>query len=408
VRRLCSPRLLAPLLAALTACTGQPSLEAEARPKAPTVPAPPPPAPEPAPLPAAEGPADPGPPPPQPLEAAPAPPRSLPTTPLELTFVGDIIFGRYRDDGYDPIPGPDDRPFDEISPLLAADLVLANLETPLARVLPDKSPIATIYRFGAAAEMTAHLVDAGVSAVSLANNHFYDLRVQGMTETPAILREHGIIPLGAGRSEDPLFRVEALEAKGWRVGVIAVSTRRNAPDFDHAPRLPFAPARELAQQLGPLLSAAATDHDALIVYIHWGDEYIDEPAKIQQTAARQLIDLGAAAVIGHHPHVLQGLERYKGGLIAYSLGNFLFENTNEIPRLTGVLRLRLAAPSGCIERVTFHPAYIKRYPSPHPVPAQKTMAKTVRARMESLSKKLGAALERDGEDLFLQGFECPP
>ncbi|MBK8262301.1 MAG: CapA family protein [Nannocystis sp.] len=402
MRRPRSPLLA--LLAALTACTGQPGLDAEARPKAPSVPVPPPPAPEPAaspPLIAAQALAD------QPTADAPAPQRSPPEAPLELTFVGDIIFGRYRDDGYDPIPGPDEHPFEEIRPLLAADLVVANLETPLARVLPDRSPIGTIYRFGAAAEMTAHLVDAGISAVSLANNHFYDLRVQGMTETPAILREHGIVPLGAGRSEEPLFRVETLESKGWRVGVIAVSTRRNAPDFDHAPRLPFSPARELAQHLGPLLREAAADHDALLVFIHWGDEYIDEPAKIQQTAARQLIDLGAAAVIGHHPHVLQGLERYKGGLIAYSLGNFLFENTGEIPRLTGVLRLRLAAPRGCIERATFHPAYIKRSPSPHPVPAQKTMGKVVRARMEALSKKLGAALEREGEDLILQGFDCP-
>ena len=330
--------------------------------------------------------------------------RAPPESALEITLVGDVIFGRYRDDGYDPIPGPEDHPFEEIKATMAADMVLANLETPLARVLPAQSPIGTMYRFGAAAEMTQHLVDAGVTAVSLANNHFYDLRVQGMKETPAILAEYGIVALGAGRAE-PLFRVETSERKGWRVGFIAASTRRNAPDFDHAPRLPFAMARDLASNLGPLIAAAKEDHDAVIVYLHWGDEYVDEPARVQQTAARALIDAGAAAVVGHHPHVLQGIERYKNGVIAYSLGNFLFENTNEIPRQTGVLRLRLTPP-GCLERVVFHPAYIKKAPSKHPAPATGGMGKVVRGRMEALSKRLGTTLAREGEDLVVEGFGC--
>ena len=331
--------------------------------------------------------------------------RAPPESALEITLVGDVIFGRYRDDGYDPIPGPEDQPFAEIKATMAADMVLANLETPLARVLPAQSPIGTMYRFGAAAEMTQHLVDAGVTAVSLANNHFYDLRVQGMKETPAILAEYGIVALGAGREEEPLFRVETIERKGWRVGFIAVSTRRNAPDFEHAPRLPFSMARDLASHLGPVIAAGREEHDAVIVYIHWGDEYVDDPARIQQTAARELIDLGAVAVVGHHPHVLQGIERYKHGVIAYSLGNFLFENTNEIPRQTGVLRLRLA-PAGCLERVVFHPAFIKRSPSKHPAPATGAMGKVVRGRMETLSKRLGTTLVREGEDLVVEGVGC--
>jgi poly-gamma-glutamate capsule biosynthesis protein CapA/YwtB (metallophosphatase superfamily) len=100
--------------------------------------------------------------------------------------------------------------------------------------------------------------------------------------------------------------------------------------------------------------------------------------------------------------VLQGIEQYSSGAIAYSLGNFLFENTHEIPRLTGVLRARFT-PKACLEALTFHPAYIKRTPSKHPVPATGGMGKTVRARMSALSEALATKLETRGEDLVLRG-----
>ena len=102
--------------------------------------------------------------------------------------------------------------------------------------------------------------------------------------------------------------------------------------------------------------------------IHWGAEYADMPAKIQRSEAKRLIEAGADMVIGHHPHVLQGVERHEDGLIAYSMGNFLFENTNAIPKLTGVLR--------------------------------------VRGRMSSLSEALGSELVQEGEDLVMSGWSC--
>ncbi|MCB9569560.1 MAG: CapA family protein [Myxococcales bacterium] len=335
-------------------------------------------------------------------------PRARPSEDLEITFVGDIIFGRFREGGYDPIPGPDDQPFAEIKALMAADIVVGNLETPMARTLPDDSPIGATFRFGAAAENAKHLVDGGLTALSLANNHAFDLRAMGMRETPQILAEKGLVALGAAREEDPLFRVETIERKGWRVAFIAVTTRRNAPDFEGAPRVPFTAARDLEANLGELIDGARQTHDAIFVVIHWGDEYADAPAKVQERAARRLIERGVTGVIGHHPHVLQGIERHRHGVIAYSLGNFLFENTNEIPRQTGVLRLHLDADQGCVDELRFHPAYVKRIPSPHPVPATKGMGKVVRGRMETLSRDLKTKLERDGEDLVLRGFECPP
>lgn len=373
---------------------------------------PPPPAPEP-PAPAAAAPT----PAPAPVPAAsepvpstsPAPaPAPAPATraPLEITFAGDIIFGRYRSDNlFDPIPGPGDKPFAEIAEQLRADIIVGNLETPLTRDLPLKSPIGARYRFGASKEMAAHLVDAGFTAVSLANNHAFDLRAAGMLDSPVILRELGIIPLGASRTEEPTFRVELVEKNGWRVGFLAVTTRRNAPHFEGTPVLPFLLTTELDDTLAPIIKAARAEHDLVIVYIHWGDEYADDPAAAQRKSAKALIDAGADLVVGHHPHVLQGIERHGPGAIAYSMGNFLFENTQPIPKLTGVLRARFDERR-CLAALTFHPAYIKRTPSKHPAPATDAMGKQVRKRMTDLSARLGSQFEAAGEDLRLTGFPC--
>lgn len=361
-----------------------------ARPEPAAAPAPAPPAPSDSPAPAAE--------------PAPVPPAAR--EPIELTFVGDVIFGRYRDAGYDPIPGPDDKPFAEIFETMRSDLLVGNLETPLVRELPDKSPIGAKYRFGASKEMARHLVDGGFTAMSLANNHAFDQRVQGMLESPKILEELGIVPLGASRTEPPLFRLETIERRGWKVGFLAVTARRNAPQFEGTPELPFLSTTELEDRLGPLIDAAKTSHDLVVVFIHWGDEYADAPAGYQRTHAKRLLDRGAHLVVGHHPHVLQGIEAHGAGAIAYSLGNFLFENTNAIPRLSGVLRARFT-PGPCLEKLTFHPAYIKRTPTKHPAPATGAIGKAVKGRMRALSQGLGTELADAGDDLVLAGLPCP-
>lgn len=348
----------------------------------------------------------PAPPAPPPVPELEAPAAAAAREPIELTFVGDIIFGRYRADGYDPIVGEGHRPFDEIAATMRSDLLVGNLETPLVRDLPLTSPIGAQFRFGASKEMARHLVDGGFHAVSLANNHSFDQRTDGLVQSPVILQELGIAALGASRSEPPVFRVETIERRGWKIGFLAVTSRRNAPQFDGTPVLPFLSTNDLDATLGPLIDEAGRSHDLVIVFIHWGDEYADAPALHQRRQARALLDRGADLVVGHHPHVLQGIERHGTGAVAYSLGNFLFENTHDVPRLTGVLRARFAA-GPCLEALTFHPAYIKRTPSKHPVPAKGAMGRQVRERMRRLSGELGTGLDENGEDLVLRGA-CQP
>ncbi len=321
-----------------------------------------------------------------PAEPAP-PPRPPKADSLTLTFVGDIIFGRYRDTGFDPIPEDGYAVFEPMAAALKSDMLIGNLETPLVYELPETSPIGSKFAFGASKDHAQLLADGGFDAVSLANNHWYDQRLPGVEQTPKILEELGIVPLGAP-TNDEVFRVQPVEANGWRVGVLAFTNRSNAPQREDVPTLPFLSAREVPGTLAPILEAARDDYDVLVGFVHWGEEYEDGPSGVQRTAAHALIDAGADLVIAHHPHVLQGVELYGDGLIMYSLGNFLFENTNDPARLTGVLRVTMR--EGCREEVRFHPAYVKRLPVQHPVPASGFMGRKVRERLRFVSRRFGS------------------
>lgn len=336
---------------------------------------------------------------------------------IELTFVGDVIFGRYREDNvFDPIVDPSKvkpeeplaGPFAEIQAQLDSDVLVGNLETPVIEVLPVKSPIGSKFRFGGGRSDVAMLKAAGFDVLSLANNHYFDLREDGQLQTPKIVSEEGILPIGGGRTEDPLFRIETHEAKGWKIGFLSVTNRVNAPVRAGTPQVPYIELSDMVATLGPLLQQARADHDLLIVAVHWGDEYEETPSVYHQKAAHGLIDAGADMLIAHHPHVLQGIERYNNGLIAYSMGNFLFEHTGAIPRLTGVLRTRwtLANQAQCLAEVVFHPAYMKRTPYPHPASASGGMGKQVRARVIDQAKALGSSFVQidGGEDLRLDGL----
>ncbi len=325
---------------------------------------------------------------------------------LELTFVGDVIFGRYRPTGYDPIPENGHPVFAAMLDALQSDVLVGNLETPLVRELPEKSPIGSRFQFGASREHAELLTEAGFAAVSLANNHWFDMRLDGVRQTPEILREIAVAPLGAAVEEGSPFRVESLTRRGWTLGFVSITTRTNAPLREGVPTIPYLTTKEIGDRIGPLLEAARAEHDLLVVLVHWGDEYADAPSLAQKQAAHALVDAGADLVIGHHPHVLQGIERRGEALVAYSLGNFLFENTNEIPRQTGVLRVRVRRTPRCLERVVFHPAYVKRTPVQHPTPALGFMGRKVKTRVRTLSEPLGTSWSEEGDDLVLDGLGC--
>ena len=374
--------------------------------------------------------------------AAPAPPP--PAESLSVAFTGDIMFGRFIEHGFRAIPAERKSPFTEVAALLASDLTLANLETPVMTAPPTTSRWGSTMRFVTTPARIATLAPSGIDAVTIANNHYFDMRDAGVTETPVLLAAAGLHVLGAARAPDePLFRIETIETAGWSVGLIAAATVNNTDNPDAA-RLPYAESHLIGAALVPLITAARSNHDLVIVAVHWGIEYSDAPERWQIRAAHQWIDAGADAVIGHHPHVLQAIERYRQGEIAYSLGNFLFDNDWRTKRDSGVLRLTYRhAPAGqttiapdaavdpftegapttaaaaspaavvnsprvCIADARFHPTVIEAAaPAYRPMPAASVHGtQRVFKRLVDLSRARRTRWRRSGADL-VAAAECP-
>ena len=328
------------------------------------------------------------------------------TAPITFAFAGDVMFGRFIEGGFQPIEAEKHPPFEGVKALLqAADLAMVNLETPVMAAPPPTSSWGTRMRFVATPKRLATLVDAGVDVVSLANNHWYDMRTKGVAETPGHCQTSGLTAIGAA-TEEPRFRIETLHVRGKKVGAIAATTQRNGDQRENEPLLPFATPRELHQLVVPLVTKARGDHDLVMVVMHWGVEYADHPSKWQVDAARAFVDAGADLVIGSHPHVLQGIERYKGAIIAYSLGNFLFDNTSLLPRQTGVLTVSVDG-AGC-SSARFDPAFVHKHPEHHVKAAPGAKGKVIRDRLRKLSgsKQLKTTWTDDGTALHLPAV-CP-
>jgi poly-gamma-glutamate capsule biosynthesis protein CapA/YwtB (metallophosphatase superfamily) len=337
-----------------------------------------------------------------PIDALPVAPARAAT--LELAFVGDLMFGGYFDDHYDPQYVEKHDPLVDVAPLLSGDLVFGNFETTITRKLPNNGGPhdgSGNKRFVTIPERAA-VIAKRFHAVTLANNHALDNATAGLVETPKILGELGIKYVGAAR-EAPRFRVETLEVKGWKLGFVAATAVTNRSPGKTGPQPPFADETKLKAELLPVIAAARKDHDLVIVQLHWGYEYQDAPARWQIDAAHAFVDAGADAVIGHHPHVLQGIERYKGGVIAYSLGNFVFPNAKERVRDTGVLHLTFAS---CLSAIAFDPAFQIRQPITHPIRPTASQRAEVGKRLAELSKPMKTTWDVSGER-FTAPAACP-
>lgn len=183
----------------------------------------------------------------------------------------------------------------------ADDLTIANFEGTLTD--SDEREDKT-FAFKAPASYASILSGSSVEAVNTANNHSHDYGDQSFDDTLAALDDAGIVHFGYDETA-------VIDIKGIKVGMVGIYEL-----YDHLGR---------EQQLKDNIAKVKADGAQLIVVIfHWGNETETVPDSNQTTLGRMAIDLGADLVCGHHPHVLQGIETYKGKNIVYSLGNFCF------------------------------------------------------------------------------------
>jgi poly-gamma-glutamate capsule biosynthesis protein CapA/YwtB (metallophosphatase superfamily) len=196
------------------------------------------------------------------------------------------------------------------SVLAADDYTVANLET---AIIDSGIPVEKQFRFRGRPEYLNILREGSVECVSTANNHAWDFGDSGYAETQRNLGRYGIDFFGYDKV---LYK----DIGGLRFAFIGQSFR-------------------LQDSIFPFIKSIRDSVDFIIVVMHWGQERMYRPDKKQRAMGRALIDAGADLVVGHHPHVLQPTEEYRGRYIAYSIGNFVFGgNINPREKRTVILQ----------------------------------------------------------------------
>ncbi|MCC7070372.1 MAG: CapA family protein [Deltaproteobacteria bacterium] len=259
-------------------------------------------------------------PPPTPRELSPDEP--LGADERSLVLVGDVMLGRNVARGLRE-GDSFDRFFAATKPYLeGADLAFGNLESVVAARGTKKQRGIALRAPPTAAPALAR---AGFDVLSVANNHVADYGADAIAEELELFAAVGVVPVGVGAREAPQQAV-IVERAGHTVGFLAYCDPR-APkacsSFDR--KLPQGAYRATEAALARDVPALRRRVDTVVVSLHWGTESRPEPASEQVALGRRIIDLGADVVAGHHPHVPQRAERYRGGVILYSMGNFVFD-----------------------------------------------------------------------------------
>ncbi|MGN6269655.1 MAG: CapA family protein [Sphingomonas sp.] len=331
-----------------------------------------------------------------------------------LVFAGDVMSGRRYED---PPEGERRLIFDatrqrdtrallaEMAPVLrSADLASVNLEVTLSsRTLTEHPPKSvTFYGNPALAEA---LKWAGVDYVAQGNNHVYDFLDTGLKDTLAAVDAAGLAHSGAGMDAASAVRPwrttidgapwSFLSFVGWKGKVtpnqVAEPGKGGAAFGDD----------------GTIVKAVRAEAEAgrtVVLQYHGSTEYSREPTAISERRMRAAIDAGAALVIAHHPHVLQGFELYRGKLIAHSLGNFLFDQT--FPETQATMLLKVWMDGDRFARAEIVPVDERDY---RPVPAVGGMREAVLRRLRALSSEHGLAIgEAGGHGVLTPPGEAGP
>lgn len=281
--------------------------------------------------------------------------------PVTMIFAGDLTLSdnveRYvgANTGY---------VFERWKPGANADIFMANLEHPITTAterVEKKFTFKMHPRYGAT------LLDAGLTLVTCANNHVFDYGLQGIDDTMRNLDSLGIQYVGIGKNLRDARRPVIIERKGRKIGFLAYY---GGGEFAATPaRQGFAPryTRYILEDVRALKSSV----DYVVVNFHWGVERATIPDDWQVTLAHKVAEAGADLIIGHHPHILQGIERYKESTIAYSLGNFVFGGNTQHTYETAVLKVTLTGERSEVELV---PVSVRRW---QPVVAEGAVRQSV-------------------------------
>jgi hypothetical protein len=226
---------------------------------------------------------------------------------------------------------------------------LANLEGPIAR---EAEKLERNYSYRVSPRMTKAMLKAGINVVTLANNHLLDCGRDGVLESLQLLREAGVAVIGAGENKQTAHTPAIVQADNLRLGFLGYYwNRRTAARGPWPGSAMDTPPELLAADIAALKGKV----DRIVATFHWGVPYVREPSEADRAKARFAVDCGADIVIGHHPHLVQPFEIYRGRPIFYSVGNFTFGSGNSRGESL-LLGLRFQKNKTSIE---VYPAYVK-------------------------------------------------
>jgi len=282
------------------------------------------------------------------------------TASVTLIAVGDIMLSRnvgakivkHKDVNY---------PFLKVRDVLKkADAVFANLETPITAGAPV---LTGSFSFRSDPGVEKGMKNAGISVVSLANNHTMNKGATGLRDTIKYLDKAKIAHVGAGATLADATKPATLTLKGVKFAFLAYN------DSDVVPASYGATVKRAGNALMDIptmkdaVKAAKKKADVVIVSMHSGIEYTPTPNKRQTAFAHAAIDAGAELVIGHHPHVVQTVEKYKGKWIMYSLGNFVFDQMwSQDTRRGMIAKIRFTGSK--VTGIEYSPVLIEDYSQP--------------------------------------------
>ena len=239
------------------------------------------------------------------------------------------------------------------------------------------------YAFKGDPDYTEILTDGSVEVVTLANNHSGDYGEQGLADTETALEEAGI-DYCIGDT------ITVKEVNGVKIAFIGIFVNYGTDDSENQLRSDIENAKKQGAEL-------------IITAFHWGSEKATQPDETQQSLAHIAIDCGADLVVGHHPHVLQGIEKYNGKYIAYSLGNFCFGGNSNPSDMDTMIFCQTFTISGDgaakDDDVTVIPCSISSdqgYNNYQPTPAEGEAAASIIARLNEYSAAYGVTVADDG------------
>jgi poly-gamma-glutamate synthesis protein (capsule biosynthesis protein) len=315
---------------------------------------------------------------------------------VQIAFVGDIFLGNWAEPfikthGYDyPLK-------DCIGILQEADLTVGNWECPIT---DSGTPFPKEFVLRASPGVEKSLSSSNIHALNLANNHILDYGVSGLKNTLSILGQAQIQHFGAGLNRGQACKEASFNLKGQKIAFLGFSTTFPqefwATDTSAGTAFPY---EELLRENIPRM---AQNYDIVVISFHWSAELLEKPKEYQISLAHLCIDLGADLIIGHHPHIAQGVEVYKGAPIFYSLGNFAFASYSQNAKVGLIVEVDFKLGKAISAKITPVNVYNEQVHF-QPVPLSNSAKSDFLSYLNSISQELNSksiVITAKGEIVF--------